>query len=159
MIYIRLFFSILSLLMILAYFVYLYILKKKIGDSLFRTLLYKRNGIQCYSCSEVIITDPNQSVQRIIDDVEDLSLCKSCQREVKLSNLLHDSNFLLLFKKWVLTKKSEKIMVAFLFIPIIPMILSFLFFPSIMNIASLCNNMFLTFYWSIMIYRVFLNTK
>jgi len=163
MIYIRLFFSVVWLLMILVYFAYIWYLKSK-NTTIYQILNNKRLGMNCYSCNQPIHMDGDdlelhKRIKRIMFGEESLCLCQSCQRDVKLSNLLHTSNFILKFNKWILTRNSEKIMVAFLFIPIIPMILSFLFLPGIMNIASLCNNMFLTFYWFIMIYRVYLNRK
>jgi len=160
MMYIRLLFSVLTLVVLFSYFIYLYFLKRKIGSNkVAQNLLHKRDGIVCYSCNNIIITDINQAIDKIVDDKEDLSLCKSCQRDVKLSNLLHNSNLLLIFKKWVLSKKSEKIMVVGLCITVFMMLISFLLLPRLMNVFSMINNIYLTIYWLIMIYRVYLNRK
>jgi len=160
MMYIRLLFSVLALVVLFSYFIYLYFLKRKIGSNkVAQNLLHKRDGIVCYSCNNIIITDINQAIDKIVDDKEDLSLCKSCQRDVKLSNLLHNSNLLLIFKKWVLSKKSEKIMVVGLCITVFMMLISFLLLPRLMNVFSMINNIYLTIYWLIMIYRVYLNRK
>ena len=161
MVYIRLFFAVLSIVMIIGHFIYSFLLKRKIGSTkVYENISRKREGIKCYSCSEIIISDAQEAVNRIIDGVEDLTLCQSCKRDVRLTNLLNtNSNSFLDFKKWIISKKSEKFMFVGLIFPLLFMMISFIFSQKIFGVASFINNIYLTIYWSIMWYRVYLNRK
>jgi hypothetical protein len=162
-VYFRLFLSVFVVSMIAFYVIYVYLLKKRLGNFMFESLVNKRSGIFCYVCSEPVVTDMRLIVEKMSQNKEDLCLCQSCQRDLKLSQLLPSYKYTLKFtdrfKKWVLSKQSERIMWIFVVFPTTFVIISTIFVPSFSNFASYFNSFSLITYWSIMIYRIKLCLK
>ena len=113
----------------------------------------KKNGISCYSCS-----DPTSKLEEdpsfISTEKEDFRLCKACEREVRIDNILHGRNLLLKFKKFLLSDRYNKISVFYALSSIVFLIPGFFFRYDIFNILS---SLVLISHWSLMSYRNYLN--
>jgi hypothetical protein len=94
--------------------------------------LYKREyvnydikkGYICYNCKSEIPHTSDEKFSKVLDETDFSQLCIPCNRDIKIESL--NSNYKLLFhkfKKWLVSKKSEKLFFYFL-IPIVVLILS-----------------------------------
>lgn len=137
--------SICSILMIGLYY---FILSRKKEYS--KNIYFKRRGILCSKCTSVIdIQKDNYD----IDMSDKLTECLACRRESRLNfSSIKDK-----FDRWVLTKKSENILILCIFIPF-PFTIASLFIGSktFSDITSITNSSVLITYWLIMIYRIYL---
>ena len=64
MIYFKLFLGVLSFVMLVSHYIYRRYLTKS-GSSFIMNLSHKRDGIYCYSCNTMIITDTNEAIAKI----------------------------------------------------------------------------------------------
>ena len=146
--------SLFTLLIIGVYFLYL---KKNKNYS--KTILLKRCGVICSKCSSDLITNPNELIEAL-EKNNNISECLSCRRESRLNLLVSFGYLKDKFDKWILKKKSERILILCILIPF-PFIIASIFigdktFSSITSIGNSCS---LIVYWSLMTYRVYLCRK
>lgn len=152
MIYLKLILSLCSILIIGVHFLY-----RKRHESYYKTLYFKRCGIICSKCSEHLMN--SQEFQSFDGwEIEDnLKECKSCHRNYRLNLLMNFSSIKYKFDKWILSKKSEKILLSCILIPI-PFVIASIFIENKLfsNSASIINSCWLITYWLISTYRVYL---
>jgi len=146
--------SLFTLLIIVVYFLYL---KKNKNYS--KTILLKRCGVICSKCSSDLITNQNELIEALVKN-NNISECLSCRRESRLNLLVSFGYLKDKFDKWILKKKSERILILCILIPF-PFIIASIFigdktFSSITSIGNSCS---LIVYWSLMTYRVYLCRK
>lgn len=153
---------VLSVCSILMIGVYYFILSRNKHFS--KNLYFKRIGVICSRCSNLII-DSNQALRQHFFDRKDntdihLTECVSCHRNSRLKLLIGLTTLKDKFDRWVLTKKSEKILILCIFIPF-PFIIASMFIgnKTFSSVTSIVNSSVLITYWLIMIYRVYLCRK
>lgn len=124
-----------------------------------KNLFDKRRGIVCSKCNEVLVEDDDLTME-IIERENYLDSCLSCKRDYVLNRLLSFKGYKESFDRWVLSKRSEKIMLISIIVPI-PFIIASIFVPntSFSSSVSIFNSTMLFIYWSVMIYRVYLCRK
>ena len=152
--------SLFSILFIGVYFLFL-----KRSKNYSRTILFKRCGAVCSKCSSALITEQDElmdvsPVLIPLDKDDNLTECLSCRRESRLNLLISFGSIKDKFNRWILTKKSERILILLIFIPF-PFIVASIFIgdKTFSNITSITNSCGLIIYWSLMIYRVYLCRK
>ena len=154
--------SLFSILFIGVYFLFL-----KRSKNYSRTILFKRCGAVCSKCSSALITEQDDVVilypkelMDALDKDDNLTECLSCRRESRLNLLISFGSIKDKFNRWILTKKSERILILLIFIPF-PFIVASIFIgdKTFSNITSITNSCGLIIYWSLMIYRVYLCRK
>jgi hypothetical protein len=96
----------------------------------------------------------------MLDGQENLTECLACRRESRLNLLISFSSIKDKFDRWVLTKKSEKILILSIIIPF-PFIIASIFIgdKTFSSVTSIANSSALITYWLIMIYRIYLCRK
>lgn len=146
--------SLFSILFIGVYFLFL-----KRSKNYSRTILFKRCGAVCSKCSSALITERDELMDALDKD-DNLTECLSCRRESRLNLLISFGSIKDKFNRWILTKKSERILILLIFIPF-PFIVASIFIgdKTFSNITSITNSCGLIIYWSLMIYRVYLCRK
>lgn len=115
-----------------------------------------KTGQRCYSCKEDIEIDSNEVLDILVHNKNNYRLCKSCQRDEKLDNLINKSKLSRFHKlKLLLVSKefdkiSKILIVSMLFLLCIDISLNILF-----NVKwfSYFYNAFLACYWLIIIYK------
>ena len=146
--------SLFTLLIIGVYFLYL-----KRNKNYSRVILLKRCGVVCSKCSSNLILDQDELIEALEKD-NNLTECLSCRRESRLNLLVSFGYLKDNFDKWILKKRSERILILCILIPF-PFIIASIFigdktFSSITSIGNSCG---LMVYWLLMIYRVYLCRK
>lgn len=146
--------SLFSILFPVVYFLYL-----KRSKNFSRTILFKRCGAVCSKCSSALITEQDELMDALDKD-DNLTECLSCRRESRLNLLISFGSIKDKFNRWILTKKSERILFLLIFIPF-PFIVASIFIgdKTFSNITSITNSCGLIIYWSLMIYRIWLCRK
>ena len=146
--------SLFSILFIGVYFLFL-----KRSKNYSRTILFKRCGAVCSKCSSALITEQDELMDALDKD-DNLTECLSCRRESRLNLLISFGSIKDKLNRWILTKKSERILILLIFIPF-PFIVTSIFIgdKTFSNITSITNSCGLIIYWSLMIYRVYLCRK
>ena len=138
---------------ILVYFFFL----KKYPKSL-EILYKKRKGIICSKCSQVLVED------YFTDRPEKIDFCLTCRRETILNKLLTFKRYLDSFDIFVLSIKSNYILLSLVFIglPIIVISTIISVFESnniYSEVTSLYSSSTILIYWIIAIYRLYLCRK
>jgi hypothetical protein len=141
--------SILNLSSILIIGVYFFFYKRNRHYG--RDLFYKRCGIECFKCSSEII-DPYHAN---LENQDNLSLCKSCNRDQKIKNLLKKINLKYYIYKFVLSRKSEYITIGFVLVSLIILLISM--FTGFTNYISMLNSSIIISHWVISIYRIIIS--
>ncbi len=140
------------------FFLYKRYIEKKLGHSYIEIITAFRMGRFCHVCSSK--TDSISPNSITFWGGDNLKACKSCQRNSRLDMILkfNFSSISDKFNKWVLSIKSEKHVLIFIF----SIVLLFLI-PSIIisnqflrDFASLFNSFTLTVYWLLQTYRIHL---
>jgi len=151
---------VLSLCSILMIGLYYFILNR--NKDYFKNLTFKRSGVLCSKCTDPVITEDElqKDNYNMLDGQETLTECLACRRESRLNLLIRFSSIRDRFDRWILTKKSEKILILCIFIPF-PFIIASLFIgnKTFSSVTSITNSSFLIAYWSLMIYRIYLCRK
>ncbi len=136
-----------------------YYLVLKVYPNSLKNLFDRRSGIICSKCSVKTISADDLTMD-ILKRVDNFQLCLSCRRDTKLNNLLSLSIYKDLFDNWVMSKRSEKIMLVAIIVPLPFLIFSiFIDNQSYSDFTSLFNSSMMILYWSIMIYRIYLCRK
>lgn len=127
-----------------------------------KNLTLKRSGVICSKCSDTVITEDELQKDNyaIIDRQENLTECLACRRESRLNLLVGLSSIKDKFDKWILTKRSERILL-FCIIISFPFIVASIFIgdKTFSSLVSITNSCVLITYWSLMIYRIYLCRK
>ena len=115
-----------------------------------------KNGEMCYCCKGKIEMDRNDVMYNILNNKANYCICKACQRDEKLDEIVNHSKLSKLnkFKFFLLSEKYDKfskylitsIVVLVFFDVILRMIFHIKWFGPIYNIYLVC-------YWLLMIYR------
>ena len=128
----------------------------------FKNLTLKRSGVLCSKCTDPVITEDELQKDNyaMLDGQENLTECLACRRESRLNLLISFSSIKDKFDRWVLTKKSEKILILSIIIPF-PFIIASIFIgdKTFSSVTSIANSSALITYWLIMIYRIYLCRK
>lgn len=109
-------------------------------------IYHKRFGIECFNCSDPILTDISEIIKAF--DRGDPKLCKVCSRESKLNRLLFFD--FIWFNRIVLSKRFDKI---FLGIAITSSIVSIILFLLLKINTFVLSATIYNLYWSFIIYR------
>ena len=115
-----------------------------------------KNGEMCYCCKGKIEMDRNDVMYNILNNVTNYRICKSCQRDEKLDEIVNHSKLSKLnkFKFFLLSERYDKIAKYLLFSLVI-----LVFFDITLKIVfgikwfSPIYNLYLVCYWLLIIYR------
>ena len=115
-----------------------------------------RNGEMCYCCKGKIEMDRNDVMYNILNNVTNYRICKACQRDEKLDEIVNHSKLSKInkFKLFLLSEKYDKFarylpfsLVILVFLDItLKMVFDIKWFSPIYNLYLVC-------YWLLLIYR------
>ena len=115
-----------------------------------------RNGEMCYCCKGKIEMDRNDVLYNILNNVTNYRICKACQRDEKLDEIVNHSKLSKInkFKFFLLSEKYDKFaryllfsLVILLFLDItLKIVFDIKWFSPIYNLYLVC-------YWLLLIYR------
>ena len=115
-----------------------------------------RNGEMCYCCKGKIEMDRSDVMYNIINNKTNYQICKACQRDEKLDEMISHSKLSKLnkFKFFLFSEKYDKLAKYLLFSLVI-----LLFFDITLKMVfhiqwfSPIYNLYIASYWLLMIYR------
>jgi len=115
-----------------------------------------RNGEMCYCCKGKIEMDRNDVMYNILNNVTNYRICKACQRDEKLDEIVNHSKLSKInkFKLFLLSEKYDNFaryllfsLVILVFLDItLKMVFDIKWFSPIYNLYLVC-------YWLLLIYR------
>ncbi len=115
-----------------------------------------RNGEMCYCCKGKIEIDKNDVLYNILNNKSNYRICKACQRDEKLDEIVNHSKLSKInkFKLFLLSEKYDKIarylLLSLVFLVSFDLVLKLVFhikwFTPIYNLYLVC-------YWLLLIYR------
>ena len=115
-----------------------------------------RNGEMCYCCKGKIEMDRNDVMYNILNNVTNYRICKACQRDEKLDEIVNHSKLSKLnkFKFFLLSEKYDKFARYLLFSLVILVFLD-ITLKIVFDIKwfSPIYNLYLVCYWVLLIYR------
>ena len=115
-----------------------------------------RNGEMCYCCKGKIEMDRNELLSNILNNVTNYRICKACQRDEKLDEIVNHSKLSKLnkFKFFLLSEKYDKFARYLLFSLAILVFLD-ITLKIVFDIKwfSPIYNLYLVCYWVLLIYR------
>jgi hypothetical protein len=115
-----------------------------------------RNGEMCYCCKSKIEIDRSLVLHNILNNVTNYRICKSCQRDEKLDEIVNHSKLSKLnkFKFFLLSERYDKIARYLLFSLVILVTLD-ITLKTVFDIKwfSPIYNLYLVCYWVLLIYR------
>jgi len=115
-----------------------------------------RNGEMCYCCKGKIEMDRNDVLYNILNNVTNYRICKACQRDEKLDEIVNHSKLSKLnkFKFFLLSERYDKFAKYLLFSLVILVFLD-ITLKIVFDIKwfSPIYNLYLVCYWLLMIYR------
>ena len=115
-----------------------------------------RNGEMCYCCKGKIEMDRNDVLYNILNNVTNYRICKACQRDEKLDEIVNHSKLSKInkFKFFLLSEKYDKFARYLLFSLVILLFLD-ITLKIVFNIKwfSPIYNLYLVCYWVLLIYR------
>jgi hypothetical protein len=115
-----------------------------------------RNGEMCYCCKGKIEMDRNDVLYNILNNVTNYRICKACQRDEKLDEIVNHSKLSKInkFKFFLLSEKYDKFARYLLFSLVILVFLD-ITLKIVFDIKwfSPIYNLYLVCYWLLMIYR------
>jgi len=115
-----------------------------------------RNGEMCYCCKDKIEMDKNDVLYNILNNKANYQICKSCQRDEKLDEIVNYSKLSKLnkFKFFLLSEKYDKLAKYLLFSLVILVTLD-ITLKIVFDIKwfSPIYNLYLVCYWILLIYR------
>lgn len=126
-----------------------------------------KKSLICYSCYANLFETEEEYFAKAFGKksenlfslkVNKLSLCKSCNRDSKISYLQGKKNWKLNFKEFLLSEWVEKtIFILFISVLLIPF--AFFDFPIINNVISYINYTIYTFYWGLNLTQTYYISK
>ncbi len=115
-----------------------------------------RNGEMCYCCKDKIEMDRNDVLYNILNNKANYQICKSCQRDEKLDEIVNYSKLSKLnkFKFFLLSEKYDKL-AKYLLFSLVFFVLGDVVLKIVFDIKwfSPIYNLYLVCYWLLMIYR------
>jgi hypothetical protein len=115
-----------------------------------------RNGEMCYCCKGKIEMDRNDVLYNILNNVTNYRICKACQRDEKLDEIVNHSKLSKLnkFKFFLLSERYDKFAKYLLFSLVILVFLD-ITLKIVFDIKwfSPIYNLYLVCYWLLLIYR------
>ena len=115
-----------------------------------------RNGEMCYCCKGKIEMDRNDVMYNILNNVTNYRICKACQRDEKLDEIVNHSKLSKInkFKFFLLSEKYDKFARYLLFSLVILVFLD-ITLKIVFDIKwfSPIYNLYLVCYWFLLIYR------
>jgi hypothetical protein len=115
-----------------------------------------RNGEMCYCCKGKIEMDRNDVLYNILNNVTNYRICKACQRDEKLDEIVNHSKLSKInkFKFFLISEKYDKFARYLLFSLVILVFLD-ITLKIVFDIKwfSPIYNLYLVCYWLLLIYR------
>ncbi len=115
-----------------------------------------RNGEMCYCCKGKIEMDRNDVMYNILNNVTNYRICKACQRDEKLDEIVNHSKLSKInkFKFFLLSEKYDKF-ARYLLFSLVFFVLSDVVLKMVFDIKwfTPIYNLYLVCYWLLMIYR------
>jgi hypothetical protein len=115
-----------------------------------------RNGEMCYCCKDKIEMDRNDVMYNILNNKANYQICKSCQRDEKLDEIVNYSKLSKLnkFKFFLLSEKYDKLS-RYLLFSLVVLVFFDITLKMVFDIKwfSPIYNLYLVSYWLLMIYR------
>lgn len=115
-----------------------------------------RNGEMCYCCKGKIEMDRNDVLYNILNNVTNYRICKVCQRDEKLDEIVNHSKLSKInkFKFFLISEKYDKFARYLLFSLVILVFLD-ITLKIVFDIKwfSPIYNLYLVCYWLLLIYR------
>jgi hypothetical protein len=115
-----------------------------------------RNGEMCYCCKGKIEMDKNDVLYNILNNKVNYSICKSCQRDEKLDEIVNYSKLSKLnkFKLFLLSEKYDKL-AKYLLFSLVFFVLTDVVLKIVFDIKwfTPIYNLYLVCYWLLLIYR------
>jgi hypothetical protein len=115
-----------------------------------------KSGEICYSCKEKLEVEQDEVFQNLINNKTNYQLCQSCKRDEKLDEIVNHSRLSIInrFKLYLISEKYNRLLLYLVFLLLIFCITD-ITLKIIFDIKwfSYFYNLFLVFYWSIIIYR------
>ena len=115
-----------------------------------------RNGEMCYCCKGKIEMDRNDVMYNILNNVTNYRICKACQRDEKLDEIVNHSKLSKInkFKFFLISEKYDKFARYLLFSLVILVFLD-ITLKIVFDIKwfSPIYNLYLVCYWLLLIYR------
>lgn len=155
MVIFKLLLSLTTLLLVGFNFLYRYRHKDHIKNS-----IYKEKGINCYNCSEYLPLDDSEFLNILQNDEKNLTLCKSCKRDLHLSKIIgFYSAIPIHMKRYILSTNRNYMVILPIFALFLLAISLIINNPIMSNYASIINSTSLIFFWGLEIYRIYINRK
>ena len=115
-----------------------------------------RNGEMCYFCKDKIEVDRNDVMYNILNNKANYQICKSCQRDEKLDEIVNYSKLSKLnkFKFFLLSEKYDKL-ARYLLFSLVILVFFDITLKMVFDIKwfTPIYNLYLVSYWLLMIYR------
>lgn len=112
------------------------------------------NGEVCYKCKSDIPLSSNEIIRNSFDNKEHISLCRSCERDLKINGLLNKGKLIEKINTKIISKKVfSRIMLTSGIIMAILLIITILTLLNNIEFPNYILNIFLTIYWAFLIYR------
>jgi len=115
-----------------------------------------RNGEMCYCCKGKIEVDRNDVMYNILNNKANYQICKSCQRDEKLDEIVNYSKLSKLnkFKFFLLSEKYDKL-ARYLLFSLVVLVFFDITLKMVFDIKwfTPIYNLYLVSYWLLMIYR------
>ena len=115
-----------------------------------------RNGEMCYCCKGKIEIDKNVLLSNILNNVTNYRICKACQRDEKLDEIVNHSKLSKInkFKFFLLSEKYDKF-ARYLLLSLVILLSFDLILKLVFHIKwfSPIYNLYLVCYWLLLIYR------
>jgi hypothetical protein len=115
-----------------------------------------RNGEMCYCCKGKIEVDRNDVMYNILNNKANYQICKSCQRDEKLDEIVNYSKLSKLnkFKFFLLSEKYDKL-ARYLLFSLVILVFFDITLKMVFDIKwfTPIYNLYLVSYWLLMIYR------
>lgn len=115
-----------------------------------------RNGEMCYCCKGKIEMDRNDVLYNILNNVTNYRICKACQRDEKLDEIVNHSKLSKInkFKFFLLSEKYDKF-ARYLIFSLVILVFLDITLKIVFDIKwfSPIYNLYLVCYWLLLIYR------
>lgn len=146
--------SIIPCIIALFYFIYMILKKNKIKNIQTELL----SGLNCYECKckiELSEFEMLNNIENLYNHNEKLTLCKSCNRDLKIDILKSKKRIFNKIKLFIISKNKFDKITLILFTTIIVPLIILNIFATIkgVHIFGYLLSIFATFYWIIILYR------
>jgi len=115
-----------------------------------------KTGEMCYCCKGKIEMDKNEVLNNILNNKTNYRICKSCQRDQKLDELVNHSKLSKInkFKFFLLSEKYDKL-ARYLLFSLVILVFFDITLKTVFDIKwfSPIYNLYLVCYWILLIYR------